>query len=104
MEYSDYFNANNIQFNTNNQGESGSPCQQPHQQHRLIKAYTNNNKKECAFCRLNKVRTKSGWRPNTHYKCEACDLPFCKLKNCFGIYHKMIYERFDPSQAFQQST
>ncbi|KAJ8299257.1 hypothetical protein KUTeg_023317 [Tegillarca granosa] len=69
--------------------------EQQHVEHRLVRAYTSNGKKECAFCKYRKVKTKSGWRPNTHYKCIACDIPLCNERNernCFELYHKMIYE------------
>lgn len=59
-------------------------------QHRLV--HSDGNKlKTCAFCSINKVRTKSGWYVYTTFRCEACDVPLCKgVRDCFTQYHKYI--------------
>ncbi|KAJ8299073.1 hypothetical protein KUTeg_023133 [Tegillarca granosa] len=51
-------------------------------------------KKLCWYCQFYQIKTKSGWRPNTIYKCDICDKAFCTKpdRNCFQIYHKMLLE------------
>jgi len=47
----------------------------------------------CAFCLRNKVKTKSGWRVNTYYKCERCQVSLCISpdRNCFEYFHKALF-------------
>lgn len=47
----------------------------------------------CVHCQFNKIKTKSGWRVYTHFKCEKCNVPLCTQKrDCFLLYHKLIAE------------
>lgn len=60
-------------------------------EHRLV--YTEGLKhKLCEFCQINKVKTKKGWYVYTTSKCQACDVPLCKLgqRNCFFEYHRYM--------------
>lgn len=47
---------------------------------------------KCYFCLKNKVKTKSGWRVNTHFKCQKCNVPLCygQNRNCFFDFHKTL--------------
>lgn len=45
----------------------------------------------CAFCTMCKIKTKSGWRVYTRYKCAGCDVPLCtKHRDCFLLYHTTL--------------
>lgn len=62
--------------------------------HRPVRIYpadpSNLNKKKlCVYCQHYRIKTKSGWRPNTTYKCDICGIALCVggERNCFYLYH-----------------
>lgn len=59
--------------------------------HRLV--YIQGTKKLCEFCRLKKIRTKSGWFIYAKTKCQICDVPLCNPtsdRDCFRLFHNML--------------
>lgn len=45
-------------------------------------------RKRCLNCYLNKKKTVKGWDIFTYYKCELCNVPLCKTKDCFEMFHQ----------------
>ena len=45
-------------------------------------------RKRCLNCHLTKTKTVKGWDIFTYYKCELCNVPLCKSKDCFEMFHK----------------
>lgn len=45
----------------------------------------------CLYCQIHKIKTPSGWRVKTNYKCETCGVPLCSKevteRNCFRLHH-----------------
>lgn len=45
----------------------------------------------CLYCQVHRVKTASGWRVKTSYKCETCNVPLCSSevceRNCFRLHH-----------------
>lgn len=73
-------------------------------QHRLVNAFDKNHRKNCAYCSFHKIKTRAGWRINTNYICEACNIPLCKgERNCFYLYHKVL-EEYGDFETFQKHT
>ncbi|KAJ8299078.1 hypothetical protein KUTeg_023138 [Tegillarca granosa] len=74
-------------------------------QHRLVATFESRCK-YCICCQKLLIKTKSGWGPKTRYQCEACNVPLCKggrTKNCFDIYHSMLFGKRYTSSSDQQS-
>lgn len=74
-------------------------------QHRLIATFESRCK-YCVCCQKLLIKTKSGWGPKTRYQCEVCNVPLCKggrTKNCFDIYHTMLFGKQFTSSSDQQS-
>ena len=49
--------------------------------------------RSCHFCRLNRVKRKSGSTVVTRHKCNLCNIPLCigkKKRNCFLLYHQKL--------------
>ena len=70
--------------------------EEPWPGHRLIRI--EGCKKACAFCDINRLKTKSGWQIKSYFKCKACDVPLCKSnKECFMKYHELRLEQPDVS-------
>lgn len=47
--------------------------------------------KRCVFCQMNKVKTRSGWKVLTQYRCSQCEVALCTgERNCFYNYHKLL--------------
>lgn len=60
--------------------------------HRLVHTFEYKSK-HCLYCQICKIKTKSGWRPTTRHRCEACEVPLCKgERGCFYLYHKMLQD------------
>ncbi|XP_061181265.1 uncharacterized protein LOC133189879 [Saccostrea echinata] len=60
--------------------------------HRLIRI--EGSKKACAYCDIQRLKTKSGWQIKSYFKCLACDIPLCKSdKECFLRYHELRLEQ-----------
>lgn len=58
----------------------------PFSDHHLVPIGTN---KPCAYCELQKRRTKSGWYVYTRFRCEKCGVALCKgQRGCFVKYHQ----------------
>lgn len=53
-------------------------------QHHLVHC----KRKRCLNCYLNKKKTVKGWDIFTYYKCELCNVPLCKTKDCFEMFHQ----------------
>ncbi|KAJ8298944.1 hypothetical protein KUTeg_023004 [Tegillarca granosa] len=66
------------------------PCVSGFEDHRLVRL--EGNQKQCFLCHINKVRTSAGYRVYTRVKCGACDLPLCKDRKCFYVYHRLLAE------------
>lgn len=47
--------------------------------------------KRCVYCQMNKVKTRSGWKVLTQYRCSQCQVALCTgERNCFYYYHKQF--------------
>lgn len=47
--------------------------------------------KRCVYCQMNKVKTRSGWKVLTQYRCSQCEVALCTgERNCFYFYHKQF--------------
>lgn len=59
----------------------------------------------CYFCRVNSLRTKSGYGVLTRHKCETCDTPLCKGQEkerpCFVLFHRALYQGTNPRETYQ---
>lgn len=63
---------------------------------------TASKRRPCANCRINKVKTKSGWRKLTRHKCLGCNVPLCiENKECFLAYHLkiLLHKRHSPQDS-----
>lgn len=63
---------------------------------------TSSKRRPCANCRINKVKTKSGWRKLTRHKCLGCNVPLCiENKECFLAYHLkiLLHKRHSPQES-----
>lgn len=50
-----------------------------------------NKRKVCAYCNMKRLKTKSGYRVYTTFKCLACNIPLCNIeRGCFENYHKEL--------------
>lgn len=49
------------------------------------------NGARCTYCQVHRIKTPSGWRVKTNYKCETCDVALCASevceRNCFHLHH-----------------
>lgn len=54
----------------------------------------NNKDKYCYFCKINRVKIKSGYNIKSRFKCSKCDVSLClgerMNRNCFYMYHEML--------------
>lgn len=55
----------------------------------------NNKNKYCSFCKMQRIRTKSGWNTKSRFKCAKCNVTLCigergNRRNCFHLYHEML--------------
>lgn len=52
----------------------------------------NKKQRKCKYCQIHKLRTKSGWRVVTNFKCGTCDIGLCSGentdRNCFQLFHE----------------
>lgn len=57
-----------------------------------IQVHTEGNKRKvCAFCNMKRLKTKSGYRVYTTFKCLACNIPLCNIeRGCFEHYHREL--------------
>lgn len=65
----------------------------------ITAADTASKRRPCVNCRINKVKTKSGWKVLTRYKCLGCNVPLCiDSRDCFLAFHRdiMSYRRHSP--------
>lgn len=61
--------------------------------HRPIRTFTDNHKKKCLYCQFLKIKTRSGYQPNTHFQCDICKVPLCVgTRNCFHMYHSLLMQ------------
>ena len=73
-----------------------APNPSPTAEHRLV--HNEGYKyRLCVQCQFHKIKTKSGWRVYTHFKCEKCNVPLCRdqgaqKRDCFVLYHRCISE------------
>lgn len=53
------------------------------------------NGARCTYCKVHRIKTPSGWRVKTNYKCETCDVALCASevceRNCFHLYHVEMF-------------
>ena len=68
--------------------------EQPHVRVRI----SSGRQARCVVCRHNKVKTASGWDIISYFKCGTCQVPLCKGKDCFQIYHSMLFAGTLPSE------
>lgn len=47
--------------------------------------------KDCKYCQIHKIKSKSGLRLKTNFKCATCDVALCCSQNterhCFILFH-----------------
>lgn len=77
-------------WNVNQKVLTQFPCVSGFEDHRLVRL--DGNQKQCFLCHINKVKTSAGYRVYTRVKCDACDLPLCKDRKCFYVYHSLLAE------------
>lgn len=48
-------------------------------------------RKTCIHCKMNKNKTKSGWKVQTTFQCKVCQVPLCSVERaCFELYHRHV--------------
>lgn len=58
----------------------------------------NNKNRGCYFCKIQRIKTKSGWKTKSRFKCAKCNVILCigergSPRNCFHLYHEMLKNR-----------
>lgn len=71
----------------------------------LLIPFSDDTRKQvkCFFCKVNRLKTKSGWPVLTRHKCQKCGVPLCKGQEkerpCHYLYHRSIYNGISPQEA-----